>query len=134
VGWYADGRIAAVDHVFGAGRARLIGTMCGHGYDAHPDDRDSAFYRALLDWAGVTPHVTSSDPRVKARLQDGPGGTYLWAVNSAREDVPVRLTLSETWGPFAGSRAHWGPAARVAGRRVTLTVPARDAAVLRLMS
>ena len=30
-GRYADGRVAAVDHAYGRGRTRLIGTMCGDG-------------------------------------------------------------------------------------------------------
>jgi beta-galactosidase len=133
VGWYEDGRVAAVDHRFGEGRVRLIGTMCGYGYDGHPDARDPAFYEAILHWAGGVRHVTCSDPRVRARLHDGAGGTYLWVVNPAREDLLVRLTLSDTWGPFAATRAHWGPTVAVDGQVVTVTVPARDAAVVRLV-
>jgi beta-galactosidase len=132
VGWYDDGRVAAVDHVFGKGRTRLIGTMCGAGYAAHPESRSPTFFAEALAFGGVEQHVVCSDPRVKARLHDGPGGTYLWVANPTWQPIPVRLTLGEAWGPFSSTRSLWGAAAEVAGRTVTLTANARDMAVIAL--
>jgi beta-galactosidase len=132
VGWYADGRVAAVDHVYGEGRTRLVGTMAGYGVATHPQDRRSAFFADVLRWAGVAPHVRSSEPRVRARLHDGAGGTTLWVANPERRALPVRLALSASWGPFSRCRSLWGAEAEVEGRVVTLTAGARDVAVIAL--
>ena len=73
-----------------------------------------------------------SDPRITARLHDGPGGTYLWVMNPVRQPVPVRLTLGPAWGPFSTVRSLWGAEATVDGRVVSMTAGARDVAVLAL--
>ena len=132
VGWYEDGRIAVVEHTFGKGRTRLVGTMAGSGYAAHPEDRSPAFFADTLAWAGRTQHVTCSEPRVKARLHAGDGGVNLWVANPTRRSLPVRLTLSENWGPFSSCESLWGADAEVSKRTVTLTAAERDVAVLSL--
>ena len=142
VGWYEDGRIAAVENAYGRGRTWLIGTMAGAGYAAHRDGRfptggsaalwTTDLWSAALAFAGKSPHVRCSDPRVKARLHDGPGGAYLWVANPTRHPLPVRLELSAAWGPYASCLSLWGAEASVGGRFITLTAPARDAAVLAL--
>jgi len=130
VGWYEDGRVAAVDHVYGKGKTRLVGTMAGYGYATHADDRSPAFYADVLEWVGKTQHVICSEPRIKARLHDGAGGTYLWVANPKRQPLPVRLEISEAWGPFSSCQSLWGAEAAVEGRTVTLTAGARDVAVI----
>jgi len=132
VGWYDDGHVAAVEHAFGKGKTRLLGTMVGYGYATHPGDRSPAFFADVLRWAGIAQYVVSSDPRVKARLHAGEGGLYLWVANPKRRALPVRLELSEAWGPFTSCRTLWGAKATVDGRTVTLTAGARDVAVLAL--
>lgn len=135
IGSYGDGRIAAVEHRYGRGRTLLVGTFPGYGHGQHPEHGCREYFAWLLKWAGRTPHVTVSEPRVTARLQDGPGGTYLWITNPTRVSLPVVADLSASWGPFASAEARWGEgqASVVDGRRVMLTVPARDAAILRLV-
>ena len=132
VGWYKDGRVAAVENQVGKGKTLLLGTMAGYGYAAHPDDRSPAFYADVLAWAGVAQHVVCSEPRVKARLHAGEGGTYLWVANPKRQPLPVRLELSAAWGPFSSCRSLWGAQAEVDGRTVGLTASARDVAVIAL--
>ena len=132
VGWYSDGRVAAVQNQVGKGKTLLLGTMAGYGYGTHPDDRSPAFFADVLAWAGVTQHVVCSDPRVKARLHAGEGGTYLWVANPKRQPLPVRLELSDAWGPFSSCRSLWGAEAEVDGRTVELTAGARDVAVIAL--
>ncbi|NLG49471.1 MAG: beta-galactosidase [Chloroflexi bacterium] len=136
VGWYADGRVAAVDHTYGQGRTRLIGTMAGAGYAAHPGPRSVAFFRDVLSFAGVEPQVRCSEARVQARLHAGPGGVYLWVANPTRQALPVRVELSQAWGPFASARALWGADAAIVsvtgGRQIALTAPGRDVCVLAL--
>ena len=140
----ANGQIAVVDHTYGKGRTRLIGTMVGYGHIAHasrPSHPDAAPYepgatpdlfRSLLSWAGKIPHVRSSDTFVKARLHDGQGGTYLWVANPTRRNRPVRLTISETWGSFSGSQTLWGGECTVDEDTVSMLAPARDVTVIAL--
>lgn len=132
VGWYEDGRIAAIDNSYGKGKTRLVGTMAGAGYGAHPQDRSPAFFRDVLAYGGKQQHVRSSEPRLKARLHDGPGGTYMWVANPIRQALPVRLELSDAWGPFSSSRSLWGADATFEGRTLTLSANARDVTVLKL--
>lgn len=136
VGWYDDGRVAAVDNAYGKGRTRLVGTMLGAGYGAHTNAYEPAaaapFFADLLKYAGIDQHVTSSDARVKARLHDGEGGTYLWVTNPTHQPLPVRVSLGAQWGPFQQVQTLWGANACLENGSLTLTVPARDAAVLAL--
>jgi beta-galactosidase len=140
----ANGQIAVVDNAYGEGRTRLIGTMIGYGHAAHafrPSHPDAAPYepgvtpelfRALLGWAGRIPHIRSSDRFVKARLHDGGGGTYLWVANPTRRDRPVRLILSEDWGPFSKGHSLWGGECKVDKQTITLSASARDVTVIAL--
>ena len=143
-GWYEDGRIAAVDHFYGKGKTRLMGTMAGLGYGTHTDgathlnravhigNNAGALFGQILTWAGVERHVTCSDPWVIARLHAGAGGTYLWDANPTRQERFVRLELGSAWGPYARARALWGAEAQVDGRTVSLNVERRNVAVIRL--
>jgi beta-galactosidase len=140
----ADGQVAVVDHAYGEGRTRLVGTMVGYGHAHHAarvagaapfePGGSPAFFADLMAWAGTTPHVSSSDPFVKARLHAGEGSTFLWVANATGRDRPVRLTLGPQWGPFAQGESLWGPTASVDGREVALTAPARDVAVIELLA
>jgi beta-galactosidase len=132
VGWYDDGRIAAVDHAVGRGRTRLLGSMCGAGYAAHPQSRSPELFRLALEYCGKTPDVRCSDPRLQARLHAGAGGTYLWVANPTPQPAPVQLELSSAWGPFTTARALWGAPAAIRGQVVELSAPARDVTVLEL--
>lgn len=134
VGGYADGQTAAVEHRFGRGRTLLVGTFPGYGHGRHPQHGCREFFAWLLWWAGRTPHVHTTEPRVTARLQQGPTATYLWMTNPTRMALPVRLELAGCWGPYRRAEALWGQTdIHVAERGVSLTVPARDAVVLRLI-
>jgi beta-galactosidase len=130
-GQFANGHLAAVEHTFGQGRTLLIGTFPGGSYFRNHAAGTREFFAGLLAWAGVSPRVRSSDPEVKARLQQGAGGTYLWVVNPTRTPKTVTVSL-----PFASARATdlWQESNHpaVAGPTVTTTVGDRDAAVLRL--
>lgn len=132
VGWYADGRVAAVDHAFGRGRTRLIGTMLGAGYGAHAGDRNPALFRELLEWAGVTQQAWTSDPRIVARLHAGEGGTYLWVANPTRRELPVRVRLGGRWKGLRPGAPLWGAAATSSGDEIALLAAARDVSVIPL--
>ncbi len=137
VGWYEDGQVAAVENSYGQGKTLLVGSMLGAGHNAHPGSGikqavSTPFLASLLDWAGRGQHVVCSDPRVKARLHAGKGGTYLWVANPTRQSLPVRLELSDSWGSFTACRTLWGAQAVCKGVTVELTAPARDMTILEL--
>ena len=144
MGWYEDGRVAAVDHTYGEGKTRLIGTMAGLGYGTHTEGAThlhrsphvgnsvKGLFGQILTWADIERHVTCSDPRIVARLHAGAGGTYLWVANPTRRERLVRLELGSAWGPYARARAMWGAEAQVEERTVTMTVEGRDVGVIAL--
>ena len=133
VGWYDDGRIAAVENDFGKGKTRLIGTMPGYGYSAHGGDRgnyiapnraETSFFEGVLKFAGKEPMVKVSDPRIAARLHAGEGGTYLWIANPKRQAIPARVEL--TGNPaYKQAKTVLGPDAALKGNCLGVTVPAR---------
>lgn len=130
VGWYEDGRVAAVDNRFGDGLVRLVGTMLGWGYGVGGQER--GFFASVLSFAGKDPHIRCSDQRVKARLHAGDDRLFLWVANPARRDLPVRLEIHSAWGPFSSCKTLWGADAAVSGQTLTLTVDARDVSVIEL--
>ncbi len=134
VGWYEDGQVAAVDHTFGEGQTKLIGTMVGSGYYTHPGNRSAVFLARLMEFVGKQQHVWCSDPRVKARLHNGKGGMYLWVANPTRRKLPIRLEIGVAWGSFSSARSLWGNDAETDGHTITLTAGARDVSVIALTS
>ncbi len=149
VGWYgqdagpAAGLVAAVDHVWGQGRTRLVGTMCGHGYGSIIGSSPGpAFFAQVLEFGGKTPnvrlqHPAMERPDVQARLHAGPGGTFLWVINAGREAARVELELGMQWGPLKGVHVLWpeqdeGASAVADGRTITVSVAPRDGVVLAL--
>jgi beta-galactosidase len=128
VGWYADHSVAAVENKFGKGRTVLIGTFPGAAYFKKPNPAARAVFQSLLS---NRQHITVSDRLVTARLHEGPGGTILWLVNSTRQERPVSVTVEG--GPWHAAKDLWaGMDAQVSGQSVRITIPERDAAVLRL--
>jgi beta-galactosidase len=131
VGWYDDGRVAAVDNRYGKGKTRLIGTMPGYGYSEHggaegnyraPHKAETSFFEGVLKFAGKSPAVKVSDPRIVARLQEGSGGTYLWIANPKRQAIPVRVEVA---GKYQGASVVLGPEAAWKDGCLSVNVPAR---------
>jgi beta-galactosidase len=131
VGWYEDGQVAAVEHASGEGKTMLVGTFPGAGYGRAPSAAGRAWFRSLLDWAGVRQHVQADDPAVTARLHRG-DGLFLWVTNPTREARTVALRCSQPWGPFRSARVHWGNTPELDGHAIRVRVEGRDAAVLQL--
>ncbi|MGD1029501.1 MAG: alpha-amylase family protein [Opitutaceae bacterium] len=130
-GQYANGHTAAVENTFGSGRTLLIGTFPGGAYDRSHAPATREFFADLLPWAGIQPKVQSSDPKVKARLHEGAGGTYLWVVNPTQTARTVKISLP---APFQKAIELWQESSQptVAGNEVTASVADRSAAVIRL--
>jgi beta-galactosidase len=132
-GRYAEGGIAVVDHQYGQGRTRLIGTFPGYGHFHRPSTDSRAFFADLAHWAGIKPHASVDAPGVVARLHASPTSTFLWVLNHCREASRVSVDLGEPWGPFREARARWGDdASSLDERRVSVQVDARDAVILEM--
>jgi beta-galactosidase len=130
-GRYANGHTAAVENNFGSGRTLLIGSFPAGAYFRSHAPATCEFYADLLTWAGIQPKVRSSDPKVKARLHGGAGGTYLWVVNPTPTARDVKISLPSQ---FQRAVELWQESSQptVAGNVVATTVGDRNAAVIRL--
>ena len=129
-GHYTNGHIAAVENHYGKGRTLLIGTFPGGGYYLHHSAPAKAFFAGLLKLANVEPQLRTDNPAVQARLHRGPNANYLWVVNQSHGQAKVTVSLAaavhasdDVWGKLPVS---------VSGNKLTVTVPARDAAVISL--
>lgn len=137
VGWYEDGKVAAVENHYGQGRTLLIGTMLGAGHVAHPGSVNvpalaTPFFASLLGYGDQSQHVTCSDRRVKARIHAGEGGLYLWIANPTRQPIPVTVGVNPSWGSVSDACTRWGAPAQIVDGAVELVAPARDVTVLKL--
>ena len=132
-GAYPDGRIAAVEHRAGKGKALLIGTFPGGAYFLHHSPEQRRFFENTLQWAGVSPVLRSNAPGTQARLHTGTGGTYLYIVNPERKARTVEIALGSSDFPHTKGEDLWGgKAVEIGGQSVGITVGDRDAAVIRL--
>lgn len=132
-GRYANGHVAAVSNRFGKGRTLLVGTFPGGGYYLHRSPDAKAFFAGLLETAGITQTVKTNNAAVQARLHTGEGGAHLWVINPARSANTVTVTIASPSVSYHAAEAVWGgETVRVNGGQITVTVPARDAAVIAL--
>jgi beta-galactosidase len=128
IGQYSHGAIAAVENRFGKGKTILIGTFPGAAYFKKPNTEARSVFQSLLP---RKQRITISDTNVIARLHEGGGGTALWVVNPTREARSVEITLDQDG--WRSARDLWsGAKVEISGRTVRLSVPDRDAAVLRM--
>lgn len=132
-GTYEDGTIAAVEHTFGQGRTLLMGSFPGAGYFTHHGPETKELFASFLEFAGVQQAVRTSEPAVIARLHQGAGGSYLWAVNPTGEDRSATVTLSAKLESFSRGEDIWlDRSVSVTGREVTVGVGARNASIIHL--
>ena len=126
-GRFADGSTAAVENTFGKGRTILMGTFPAASYFRNPRPATRELFRSLL---GKPQLVTVSDARITARLHEGGGGTVLWVMNPLRQSVTV--TVAVAGRTFKSSKDVWGGIpAELKGNTIKVTLPERDAAVLK---
>ncbi len=132
-GTFSNGSIAAVEHNSGAGRTLLMGSFPGAGYYLHHTAGTKSLFTDIVKTAGVDPQVTVDNASVQARLHQGEGGVYLWITNPTRDGQTVTAGLSPRAGSFKSAKDIWGNQnITLDGRRVTVNVPGRDAAVIAL--
>jgi beta-galactosidase len=129
VGHYANGTIAAVEHTFGQGRTLLMGSFPGAGYYHHHAAPTRDLFATL-----VAPRLTIDDKTVQARLHQGSGRNYLWVTNQTRSNRTVKIGLAEDAANYKSGKDIWGNQnVAIDGQQITVTVGARDAAVIALL-
>ncbi|MDF1515873.1 MAG: beta-galactosidase trimerization domain-containing protein, partial [Anaerolineae bacterium] len=140
----ARGQVAAVDHTYGEGRVRLIGSMLGYGHSRHASRSgvpgtdpvefggSEGIFHDLLLWANKTRHIRVSDPHIIARLHAGEGGRFLWVANPTARARRVIIRVSRLWGGVSEVKALWGAQAQVVEGEIILTAAPRDVSVLSL--
>jgi beta-galactosidase len=132
-GTYDNGATAAVEHEFGRGKTLLIGTFPGAGYFLHHSEGTRKFFVGLLEWGDISQLVHSSDPDVKARLHEGPGGKYLWVINPTRTPRNTSIRLVDGIEGIPAGKDLWGGKTVVLeGNEIRITLDDRDAAVIPL--
>ena len=147
---YAEcGAVIAARNRYGKGETLLIGTFPSEAYLRKGCAATRDFFTSLLPLFGRGQTVVCSNASVKARLQTGETGTYLWALNTSEEiQNDVDITVSYNANQYTlGSLCRPRPCRREAGtgdsgagsvaRQIgansfRLSVPAQDAVIVRL--
>ena len=133
VGTFDNGEAAAIENEFGKGKTLLIGTFPGSGYFKNHSAGSREFFAGLLEWGNVDQRVRSSDPEVKVRMHEGPGGKYLWVVNPTRTSREVTILLTDRDKILNIGQDLWGgKEATLIDNSVRVFVDDRDAAVIPL--
>ena len=101
---YSDGSVAIVDNDFGKGKTRVIGTFPGATYLRTLDHEPELLIRDALRYAKVHPTVEPLDGFIKARVHKGPGGIFLWALNTSYDSITSDITLLPTVGSFSKAK------------------------------
>lgn len=130
-GYFADGRLAVVEHAHGKGRTLLIGTNPSVAYYRSNGSANAGFFAALVPWSGTERHVRLSNGAVFARIHRGDEGSFLWLVNPTREPQETTIALAEAHGVPAQGCVPWPAGYIYDGGPVQ--VPARDVVILPLV-
>ena len=132
-GTFENGSVAAVENEYGRGKTLLIGTFPGAGYFLHHSAATRDFFKDLLSWGDVSQLVVSSDPEVKARIHEGPGGMYLWVINPTRTSRNVAISVTSGLEGLSEAIDIWGDKPVVFdGKQIKVLINERDAAVIHL--
>jgi beta-galactosidase len=131
-GVYADNTCAAVENKHGKGRALLLGSFPSVAYFRTDGAANGAYFDEIVEWFGIQPRVTSSNPAVVARLHTDGENTCLWALNMSDEEqkVSIRIAAQDAnrldhvhWGDFKGT---------MNDNALEATLPPQDALIVRL--
>ncbi|MDL2317609.1 beta-galactosidase [Eubacteriales bacterium OttesenSCG-928-A19] len=136
VGTYLDGRVAAIENSYGAGKALLIGTHPAEAYARKQGPANRAFFQKLLAFAGLEQRVQSSREGVHARMQLAENKqAFLWVLNVTNEEKEVELTLAQGIDTERVGRLAWGAgsAEALGNHRLRLRIPRKDAMVFELI-
>lgn len=103
IGWFGDGSVAVVDHVYGRGRTRLAGGNCCQNLYDHRDVQTSQWIASFPQECGVKPDAALPYGVVRSRLIGKQ--IELWIIhNHEARQVPIHLPFSgQLSGVFYGT-------------------------------
>lgn len=132
LGTHDDGRPGLVQHHFGEGRALLLGSHPGIGYARHADPASRDIFAWMVDWAGITPQATTSDPDLIVRIHRSSERVVVWVLNPTRSRREANISINENLQPNSAVHLHRGEHDAVhwyGNQELAVMVPARDAVV-----
>ena len=133
IGRFDDGSVAAVENDYGEGKTIYVGTYPSIAYLETEDASASAWIAGLLAWAGRQQRITTNHPGTLARTRQGQSGTYLFVLNTARDDARAVITLSDGLPSFqSATDIQTGRLFEIEKGTLRMLLPARDGAVLTL--
>jgi hypothetical protein len=130
-----DGAVIAARNHFGKGETLLIGTCPSEAYLRRGETGTKDFFAALLAIFGRGQLVRCSNENVKARIQKGDTGTYLWALNmSDKGTEDASIHISPVMGDCGlGKLYHCNGTAEMGSPNMyRLSIPAQDAIIYKL--
>ncbi|TFG71783.1 MAG: hypothetical protein E4H27_03875 [Anaerolineales bacterium] len=134
-GTYADGTCAVVENTYGKGRTLLVGSFPSVGYFDSDGAENPEYFRKVLMWSGIEPHVAVSNPVVTARLHKSADHLYLWALNTSAHNQKVAIRISPAHGTFNTAKVKWGSFdGQFVDNTLDVEIPAEDGLVLQLGS
>jgi len=132
-GWFENGEVAIVDHRYGKGSSRLIGSMLGYGYKKQPDPAISAWFASLLLLNGTAAKVRVNKPNVVARLSKDGDRYFLWVINSDVNAQEVTVSIDGGTVVLNEVTALRGEAAEHRSKEtLVVNVDGRDASIIQL--
>jgi beta-galactosidase len=112
----------------------IVGTSVGEGYYRKALPGARGWFKALIAWAAVKPHVVVSEPGVVARVHRSDEKTYLWLTNASQAPRWAGVHINERFGRFTEGTPHWGGSTpvKIVEGDLGVVVNGRDALVLEL--
>ncbi|MCL6629838.1 MAG: hypothetical protein K6U00_09590, partial [Armatimonadetes bacterium] len=133
VAYFTDGTVAVVDHNYGNGKTRLIGSFPGVEYTETLEYEAELFIRDALSYAGIKPRIEVLDQAVKARIHRGATGDFLWVVNTEYQEITTEIRLQPTLVKYSSAEnlvtAQIIP---IRNQSLSVTLPALAGAVYKL--
>ena len=133
-GVHENGECAVVEHAYGKGKVRLIGSISGYGYHTRPDEASRRFFASHLAFAHKTPYVNIPyNTGIVTRIWADQERTFAWIVNTSETDQTAVVHFNDAHFQFGGVSVVRGENATVDGNTVEIFCPQRDAVVIELL-
>ena len=134
VGTFANGEVSVVEHSFGRGQVRLIGSIAGYGYYHHRDESSRRFFASHMAFAGKRPYVELPyNTGINVRIWADENRTFAWIVNTTENDQRATIRFDRDLFDFTSVAILRGGEARVLDNTVEIECPQRDAVVIELI-
>lgn len=133
-GTYANGDAAIVDHKYGKGRTRIIGSVPGYAYHLAADEKTRRFFASHLFYGKQTPHVSLPfNTGIVPRIWADDNKCYLWLSNNTTEDQHIIAKVNSEIIKIQNTHVIRGETATTNRNIIDINCPQRDAVVIELL-